>query len=96
MKTTCLYQLPADPAKDSRGIKAEYLRNEAGKSFFLGMVFLLIAATTSFLVACLALKSSYLPAFALSVIAAIFWRNAITESCRSASLHIAANLEANS
>jgi len=97
MKTTvCLYQLPAaDPVQDSRGLSAEYLRNEAGKSFFIGMAFLLLAANSSAGVVLLALDSSYLPAIVLAVVASMFWRNAISESRRSVKLHIAANLESN-
>lgn len=95
--TICLYQLPAsDPVQDSRGLSPEYLRNEAGKSFFLAMLFLVLAVNASYFVAWLAFNASYFPALALAVVASMFWRNAISESRRSVKLHIAANLQSHS
>lgn len=81
---------------DARGIDAEYLRNEASKSLFLGQMFLVLAAHASFAVFMLAATwHAYGAAVALSVPSAFFWRNAISECWRASRLFIASNLNQN-
>lgn len=78
---------------DCRGVKAEYLRDEASKSLFLHAIYLVIAVNASAIVVWLAFRSAWVPAIALSIPATIFWKNAIFEARRSARLYIAANLD---
>ena len=83
------------PDDDTRGLSAEYLTNEANKSLFIGMGFIMLGTNATTAALWLAVNHSYGAAIALSVPAAIFWNNAWRECRRSARLFIAANLNFN-
>lgn len=92
---TSLFASGPSPDEDTRGLSAEYLANEANKSLFIGMTFLVLGVHATMAALWLAVNHCYGAASALSVPAAIFWRNAWHECRRSARLFIAANLNFN-
>lgn len=74
-----------------RKLSVSYLQSEASKSLFLMACFLVLAVNASSAVVWLAWNGSYLAAIALSVPAAIFWKNAIREAKRAGMLFTAAS-----
>ncbi len=79
--------------EDMRGLKPEFLQDQAATALFVHSLFLILAVNASLGVAWLAFQAAYAPAVLLAALASIVWKNAIAEAIRSARLHTAANTE---
>lgn len=71
-----------EPENDPRGLDTGYLRNEAGRSLWLGMGLLITAATTSFVCLWAASSGHFGSSLLLAVLACPLWRNCMSELSR--------------